>query len=173
MAQQNINQYVYQKYRINLESDSMDMSLASDERDYKEEVIFSPYIIAALPLPPRILKPDTPAALVFSTSKALLASVDICATVAVLFTVTDIASDNTPLDRSLALLIHYSPEYCSTLTGGAFVNFYTSIKVLNIVNYSTKEVRCQILFFCRYRFLYTCGFRYRSLCIGLSGVATT
>lgn len=46
MAQQNINQYVYQKYRINLESDSMDMSLASDERDYSEEVVFSPYIIA-------------------------------------------------------------------------------------------------------------------------------
>ena len=46
MAQQNINQYVYQKYRINLESDSMDMSLASDERDYSEEVVFSPYLIA-------------------------------------------------------------------------------------------------------------------------------
>ena len=46
MAQQNINQYVYQKYRINLEYDSMDMSLASDERDYSEEVVFSPYIIA-------------------------------------------------------------------------------------------------------------------------------
>ena len=46
MAQQNINQYVYQKYKINLISDSMDMSLTSDERDYDEEVLFSPYLIA-------------------------------------------------------------------------------------------------------------------------------
>ena len=46
MAQQNINQYVYQKYRINLEYDSMDISLTSDERDYSEEVVFSPYLIA-------------------------------------------------------------------------------------------------------------------------------
>ena len=47
MAQQNINQYVYQKYRINLEYDSMDISLTSDERDYSEEVVFSPYLIAS------------------------------------------------------------------------------------------------------------------------------
>lgn len=46
MAEQNINQYVYQKYKINMVSDSMDMSLASDERDYIEEVIFSPFLIA-------------------------------------------------------------------------------------------------------------------------------
>lgn len=46
MSQQNINQYVYKKINIDLVSDNMDMSLASDERDYKEEVIFSPYIIA-------------------------------------------------------------------------------------------------------------------------------
>jgi len=46
MSQQNINQYVYKKINIGLVSDSMDMSLASDERDYKEEVIFSPYVIA-------------------------------------------------------------------------------------------------------------------------------
>jgi hypothetical protein len=46
MAEQNINQYVYNKYRINLESDSMDMSLTSDERDYNEEVVFSPFLIA-------------------------------------------------------------------------------------------------------------------------------
>jgi hypothetical protein len=46
MAEQNINQYVYQKYKINLVSESMDMSLASDERNYKEEVVFSPYLIA-------------------------------------------------------------------------------------------------------------------------------
>jgi hypothetical protein len=46
MAEQNINQYVYKKYNIGLVSESMDMSLTSDERDYKEEVIFSPYLIA-------------------------------------------------------------------------------------------------------------------------------
>jgi hypothetical protein len=46
MAYQNINQYVYQKYKISLEYDSMDMSLSSDERDYSEEVVFSPFIIA-------------------------------------------------------------------------------------------------------------------------------
>jgi hypothetical protein len=46
MAEQNINQYVFQKYKINLVSESMDMSLASDERNFKEEVIFSPYLIA-------------------------------------------------------------------------------------------------------------------------------
>jgi hypothetical protein len=46
MAEQNINQYVYKKYKLNLVSDSMDMSLTSDEKDYQEEVIFSPYIIA-------------------------------------------------------------------------------------------------------------------------------
>ena len=46
MAQQNINQYVYQKYKLNLISDSMDMSLTSDERDYDQEVLFSPYLIA-------------------------------------------------------------------------------------------------------------------------------
>lgn len=46
MAQQNINQYVYQKYKLNLISDSMDMSLTSDERDYDQEVIFSPYLIS-------------------------------------------------------------------------------------------------------------------------------
>jgi hypothetical protein len=46
MAGQNINQYVFQKYKINTVNESMDMSLASDERDYNEEVIFSPYLIA-------------------------------------------------------------------------------------------------------------------------------
>ena len=46
MAQQNINQYAYQKSRLNLEYDSMDMSLTSDEKDYSEEVVFSPYLIA-------------------------------------------------------------------------------------------------------------------------------
>ena len=46
MAEQNINQYVYKKYRINLESDSMDMSLTSDESNYNQEVVFSPFLIA-------------------------------------------------------------------------------------------------------------------------------
>jgi len=46
MAYQNINQYHYKKYGLNFVYDSMDMSLASDERDYNEEVVFSPYIIA-------------------------------------------------------------------------------------------------------------------------------
>jgi len=46
MAGQNINQYVFQKYKINTVNESMDMSLSSDERDYNEEVIFSPYLIA-------------------------------------------------------------------------------------------------------------------------------
>lgn len=46
MAQQNINQYAYQKSRLNLEYDSMDMSLTSDEKDYSEEVVFSPFLIA-------------------------------------------------------------------------------------------------------------------------------
>lgn len=46
MAQQNINQYVYQKYKLNLIYDGMDMSLTSDERDYDEEVLFSPYLIS-------------------------------------------------------------------------------------------------------------------------------
>lgn len=46
MAYQNINQYNYQKYKINLIYDGSDMSLTSDERNFKEEVVFSPYLIA-------------------------------------------------------------------------------------------------------------------------------
>jgi hypothetical protein len=46
MGYQNINQYNYKKYGLNFVYDSMDMSLASDERDYNQEVVFSPYIIA-------------------------------------------------------------------------------------------------------------------------------
>ena len=46
MSYQNINQYVYSKYKLNLVYDGTDMSLASDELGYNEEVIFSPYIIA-------------------------------------------------------------------------------------------------------------------------------
>jgi hypothetical protein len=43
---QNINQYVYQKNKLFLVYDGMDMSLTSDEKDYSEEVVFSPYLIA-------------------------------------------------------------------------------------------------------------------------------
>jgi hypothetical protein len=45
MAQQNINQYVYEKFKLNISLDNTDMSLASDENDYQQEVIFSPYLI--------------------------------------------------------------------------------------------------------------------------------
>ena len=45
MAYQNINQYNFPKWYMLNRSDIMDFCLASDERDYKEEVIFSPYII--------------------------------------------------------------------------------------------------------------------------------
>ena len=46
MAQQNINQYVYPKLRLNVVNECMDMSLASDEVNYNQEVVFSPYLIA-------------------------------------------------------------------------------------------------------------------------------
>ena len=46
MAQQNINQYVYPKLRLNIVNECMDMSLASDEVNYNQEVVFSPYLIA-------------------------------------------------------------------------------------------------------------------------------
>ena len=46
MTYQNINQYNYPKYRINLVYDGNDMSLASDEVNFNEEVVFSPYLIA-------------------------------------------------------------------------------------------------------------------------------
>ena len=46
MAYQNINQYVYQKWKLKLIYDGQDMSLTSDERDYNEEVVFSPFLIA-------------------------------------------------------------------------------------------------------------------------------
>jgi hypothetical protein len=46
MAQQNINQYVYSKLRLNVVNECQDMSLASDEVDYNQEVVFSPYLIA-------------------------------------------------------------------------------------------------------------------------------
>jgi hypothetical protein len=47
MAYQNINQYVYKKWYLSPFLEVTDLSLASDERDYNEEVIFSPYIIGA------------------------------------------------------------------------------------------------------------------------------
>ena len=45
MAYQNINQYNYPKLKLQVIYDGQDMSLASDEVDYNQEVIFSPYII--------------------------------------------------------------------------------------------------------------------------------
>ena len=45
MAYQNINQYVYRKFYLRPIYTGQDMSLASDERDYNQEVIFSPYVI--------------------------------------------------------------------------------------------------------------------------------
>jgi len=45
MAYQNINQYNFPKWYLLNRSDVMDLCLASDERNYKEEVVFSPYII--------------------------------------------------------------------------------------------------------------------------------
>jgi hypothetical protein len=47
MAQQNINQYVYKKFYLSpYLLDLTDISLASDEVDYNQEVVFSPYLIA-------------------------------------------------------------------------------------------------------------------------------
>jgi hypothetical protein len=47
MAQQNINQYVYKKLYLSPRIlDLTDISLASDEVDYNQEVVFSPYLIA-------------------------------------------------------------------------------------------------------------------------------
>lgn len=45
MAYQNINQYNYPKLKMQVVYDGQDMSLASDEIDYNQEVIFSPYLI--------------------------------------------------------------------------------------------------------------------------------
>ena len=47
MAQQNINQFVFKKFYVNPHFLSLtDISLASDELDFNEEVVFSPYLIA-------------------------------------------------------------------------------------------------------------------------------
>ena len=43
---QNINQYPRPNWGIKLAIDANDMSLVSDERNFNEEVIFSPYLIA-------------------------------------------------------------------------------------------------------------------------------
>ena len=45
MAYQNINQYNYPKLKLQVIYDGQDMSLASDEIDYNQEVVFSPFII--------------------------------------------------------------------------------------------------------------------------------
>ena len=47
MAYQNINQYNYPKLNLQVIYDGQDMSLASDEIDFNQEVVFSPFIIAA------------------------------------------------------------------------------------------------------------------------------
>jgi hypothetical protein len=46
MASQNINQYVYKKIGLKFALETNDMSLASDEKDFNQEVVFSPYLIA-------------------------------------------------------------------------------------------------------------------------------
>ena len=45
MAYQNINQYNYPKLKLQVIYDGQDMSLASDEVDYNQEVVFSPFLI--------------------------------------------------------------------------------------------------------------------------------
>jgi hypothetical protein len=46
MAQQNINQYNFNKWYVKPVRKIFDICLASDERDYNEEVIFSTDLIA-------------------------------------------------------------------------------------------------------------------------------
>jgi len=46
MAGQNINQYVKPNWSLKLNLESNDMSLTSDERDFNQEVVFSPHLIA-------------------------------------------------------------------------------------------------------------------------------
>ena len=45
MAYQNINQYNYKRWGLKFFNEITDFCLASDERDYNEDVIFSPYLI--------------------------------------------------------------------------------------------------------------------------------
>jgi hypothetical protein len=46
MAGQNINQYVYPNWGLKFSLESSDMSLTSDEVNFNQEVVFSPYLIA-------------------------------------------------------------------------------------------------------------------------------
>lgn len=46
MAYQNINQYNFRKWYLKPVNEITDLCLASDEKNYNEEVIFSPYLIA-------------------------------------------------------------------------------------------------------------------------------
>ena len=47
MPTQNLNTYYYPRYKSLLNSSRyFDLTLAADERDYDEEVVFSPYVIA-------------------------------------------------------------------------------------------------------------------------------
>jgi hypothetical protein len=46
MSQQNIREYNYRKWYIRPSGQNLDVNLASDERDYNEEVVFSPNLIA-------------------------------------------------------------------------------------------------------------------------------
>ena len=46
MAYQNINQYNFRKWYLKSVNEITDLCLASDEKDYNEEVVFSPYLIA-------------------------------------------------------------------------------------------------------------------------------
>jgi hypothetical protein len=46
MAGQNINQYVRPNYNLKFALETDDISLTSDEMDFNQEVVFSPYIIA-------------------------------------------------------------------------------------------------------------------------------
>jgi hypothetical protein len=49
MPSQNINNYYFNRYDIKLDYSSyFDLTLASDERDYDEEVVFSNNIIAEM-----------------------------------------------------------------------------------------------------------------------------
>ena len=47
MAYQNINQYVYNKWYLQPLPQVEDLSLSNDEREYNEEVVFSPLIIGS------------------------------------------------------------------------------------------------------------------------------
>ena len=46
MSYQNINQYNFRRFGLKPVNEITDISLASDEKDYDQEVIFSPFLIA-------------------------------------------------------------------------------------------------------------------------------